>query len=115
MFWILLGILVLIWMERTSNNHIHLLLRQTARWAVASQQDENPLIAVLHANYAVGYLSALREIATDRGIEQVTGIDGLQFQHDIQSIQDQAVKKATQACPSFTPQSPLATLAGNRY
>ena len=36
---------------------IRTLLRQSARWALASQQDKSPLIALLHANYGAGYLS----------------------------------------------------------
>jgi len=114
MLFILIGILVLIWLQNKTTNHIHVLLRQTARWAIASEQDLNPLIAVLHANYAVGYLSALREIATDQEIQDASGIDLLAFQHAVQSIQDQATKKASRECPSFAPRSSLTAIAGNR-
>jgi hypothetical protein len=113
---LLIGMFVLILIERThtQRNHILTLLRQTSRWAIASEQDESPLIAVLHANYAVGYLSALKEIATDMDIEQTTGIDILNFQKRIYTIQDQATRKATKECPTFVPQNPLTIIAGNR-
>lgn len=113
---LLIGILIIIWLERNDNrnSHIHTLIRQTARWAIASEQDKNPLIAVLHANYAVGYLSALKEIATDKEIEKITGLDIIQFQRNIQTIQDKATMNATNQCPSFAPQSPMSKIAGNR-
>ena len=41
------------------------LIRQTARWTAASQQDKSPMISLLHANYGAGYLQALELIAAD--------------------------------------------------
>lgn len=113
---LLLGILLLIWsyQSRKQTSHITTLIRQTARWAVASQQDKNPLIAVLHANYAVGFLSALKQITTDTEIERVTGLDILKFERMIYSIQDSANRKATAECPSFAPPGKLAKIAGDR-
>ena len=35
---------------------VNKLLRQTARWSTAAKQDNNSMIAVLHANYGAGYL-----------------------------------------------------------
>ena len=82
---------------------IETLLRQAARWAIASNQDENPMIAVLHANYAAGYLWALRDIATDNEIESI-GIDLLRFRDEITSVQDRATKKMIGVCPNFGPE-----------
>lgn len=42
--------------------NIKRLVRQTARWATAADQDLNGYIANLHATYAMGYLMAIREI-----------------------------------------------------
>lgn len=50
------------------NKMINTLVRQTSRWATASKQDINILIAVLHANYAAEYLWALKDIASDEEI-----------------------------------------------
>lgn len=43
---------------------IRLLYRQAARYSVASLQDASEVIQVLHANYAMGYLLALKDLAT---------------------------------------------------
>lgn len=88
------------------------LVRQTARWMIAARQDQNPLIAVMHANYATGYWYALRDIATDQAIERATGLDAVVFQRQVQAVQEEATMKALQVCPSFGPQTDLARLAG---
>ena len=60
---------------RGMNKAIEKLVRQSARYATAAQQDASPVIAVLHANYAAAYLYALKDIATDSQIHNATGID----------------------------------------
>src|SRR5207237_6958 len=40
---------------------VQILTRQAARWSTAASQDNNPLIAVLHANYGAGYLWAIHD------------------------------------------------------
>lgn len=76
-----------------------MLLRQTSRWAVASQQDKSPMIAVLHANYAVGYLDALQSFANDCDISDQ--VDLTLFKTKIMHVQDVAVRKAITACPNY--------------
>jgi len=83
--------------EKQTN--IHALVRQIGRWAVASEQDTSPMIAVLHANYAVGYLQALETIATEKEISRFTNLEKLR--NKIYKIQDNAVKKAVQSCPNY--------------
>ncbi len=53
------------------------LIRQIARWTVASQQDTSPMIALLHANYAAGYLQALELITTEQEINQFINLQEL--------------------------------------
>lgn len=89
------------------NERVHLyniirgLVRQTARWSTASIQDKSPLIALLHANYGTGYLSALRDIATSEQIKNATGVDIIKFSKHIIGIQDTATKKVIKICPMF--------------
>lgn len=83
------------------NESIRILLRQAARWAVAAQQDDGPLIAILHANYAAGYLWALLDISTPDEIEHATGIDFHGFKGSIQRIQDNATEQLARKCSLF--------------
>lgn len=85
--------------NKTKIMSIRILARQASRWATAAKQDENAMIAVLHANYGAAYLWALKDIATDNEIEQVIGIDVLQFRNAIIKIQDDATKKMAMLCP----------------
>lgn len=93
------------------------LVRQAARWSSAAKQDESPLIAVLHANYGVGYLGALGELFTPAEVEaaepQVAAVGYKKFSRDIVAIQDIAAKRAVSECPNFAPALDyLALMAG---
>ena len=97
------------------DDNIKNLTRQAARWSLASQQDESPLISLLHANYGAGYLWALKDIASDKEIKNVTNIDILKFKQKITDAQDEATMKVTKACPQFIGDvdTYLAKVAGN--
>lgn len=81
---------------------IKTLYRQCARWSTASTQDENPLIATLHANYAAGYLWALEDLFTSEEISSFSGFDHKKLRSEIQKNQDITTKKITSACPDFS-------------
>tara|TARA_B100001175_G_C19491750_1_gene632980 strand:+ start:1711 stop:2127 length:417 start_codon:yes stop_codon:yes gene_type:complete len=83
------------------NKLIKKLLRQSSRWAVAAHQDKSPIISLLHANYAAGYLWSLKDIASDIEIQNATNIDIINFTEKIVDIQDKSTKKVSHACPQF--------------
>ena len=87
--------------KRFHNKIIKKLVRQTARWATAASQDDNPVIAVLHANYGAGYLWALKDIATKEEIENATNIDMNKFQKNVVDTQDKTNRKLVLLCPDF--------------
>jgi hypothetical protein len=86
---------------RGMNKSIEKLVRQSARYATAAQQDKSPVIAVLHANYGAAYLHALKDIATESQIHNATGIDVKKFKEHIMNVQDMVTKKTTESCPEF--------------
>lgn len=96
-------ILYLIMKNKTRgvNKAIEKLVRQSARYAVAAQQDESPVIALLHANYGAAYLYALKEFATDSQIHNATGIDVRKFKEHVTNVQDMVTKKTSEKCPDF--------------
>tara|TARA_B100001758_G_scaffold195879_1_gene173600 strand:- start:4450 stop:4875 length:426 start_codon:yes stop_codon:yes gene_type:complete len=83
-------------------NNINTLIRQSSRWAVASEQDNSPMIALLHANYAAGYLWALMDIYSSDEIYKATKVNISEFKNIITDIQDKATKKVSNACPNYT-------------
>ena len=86
---------------RGMNKSIEKLVRQSARYATAAQQDASPVIAVLHANYAAAYLYALKDIATDSQIHNATGIDVRKFKEHVTNVQDMVTRKTSEKCPDF--------------
>ena len=95
------------------NKILNNLIRQSARWSVAAEQDKNPMIAVLHANYGAAYLWAADSIATSSQIETATGINYLDFRKKIIDIQKMVTVKMASVCPQFAPEpSALTKIAG---
>ena len=96
-------------MFRTSSSsvpldkQIRILYRQTARYAVASLQDESPVIKSLHANYAMGYLMALKDLATTEQFSRATGDNILSFERKIAAIQDASTVNLVGDCPDLIP------------
>jgi hypothetical protein len=92
--------------------HIKTLLRQAARWTVASKQDKNPIIAMLHANYGAAYLYSMYDIASPEEIVK-SGIDINKFRSEILLTQDEATKNMVKICPDVQPdKSYLTEIAG---
>ncbi len=85
-----------------NSDDINKLLRQTARWVTAAQQDQSPLIATLHANYAAGYLWALKDIADKDQIKRVTGINIDDVEKRVLATQDMTTRKVVKECPRYT-------------
>ena len=77
------------------------LLRQSARYTAAAEQDKNPLIALLHSNYGAAYLFALRDIASDNDIKAIMNVDIHKFAKKVTDIQDKSSKKVSATCPNM--------------
>ena len=79
------------------------LVRQTARWSLAAVQDENPAIAVLHANYGAGYLWAIKDNFTPEEVREYTDIDFMELENDVVGIQDNSNRKLFASCSTLIP------------
>jgi len=98
----ILGLIIMyFWLNTSNYSNMKFisdkLLRQSSRYAIAAKQDESPLISLLHANYAAGYLFALKDILGDYNPD----IDMLKFEAEITKIQDNTTKKVLNICPNF--------------
>jgi hypothetical protein len=98
-------IALLWWMGNSSTSNsdkfvqsVRILYRQCARWAAASQQDSSEIIRVLHANYATGYLWALKDIVSSQEFENITGENFARFEAAIVKVQDTATKMLVGKC-----------------
>jgi hypothetical protein len=103
---ILLLVLVFLMLRKSSSDNdkqIRILYRQTARYAVASLQDDSAVIKTLHANYAMGYLMALKDLATTEQFARATGDNILSFERKIVAIQDASTVNLVGDCPDLIP------------
>jgi hypothetical protein len=116
--YLLAAVLIFFVFSRGSNgvskSTIEKLVRQSARFATAAQQDQTPLVAVLHANYSAGYLWALKDIATPKQIHNATGVDVKKFEEHVTNVQDSVTKRTIKKCPEFAGDVDLylATIGG---
>ena len=81
------------------DNITQILLRQSGRWLVASEQDNSPLISLLHAIYGFGYFMALKEISTENTINKFT--NAKLFEKELNETLDINTKKVVNACPQY--------------
>ena len=86
---------------RRQEDVIKTIIRGSARWASASLQDKSPVIAVLHSNYAAGYLWALKDAFSDMDIQKASGIDMVEFQKKITDVQDKSTLLMIKSCPEY--------------
>jgi hypothetical protein len=100
---IVLVFLVLRPLSSENDKQIRILYRQTARYAVASLQDDSAVIKTLHANYAMGYLMALKDLATTEQFARATGDNLLSFERKIAAIQDASTVNLVGDCPDLIP------------
>jgi hypothetical protein len=105
LFLVLVLVLVVVFrpMSIDSDKQIRILYRQTARYAVASLQDDSAVIKSLHANYAMGYLMALKDLATTEEFAKATGDNLLSFERKIAGIQDASTVNLVGDCPALIP------------
>jgi hypothetical protein len=89
----------------TDSQRVNKLIRQTARWATAADQDTNAYIANLHSTYALGYLMALREIYSDDEISRLSRVDIRKLETQVTQIMDNSLKKLIDICPEGQPKN----------
>jgi hypothetical protein len=107
MLWYLYAVLAVIFIycvfirKPDPTENVKALVKKCAMWATTAQQDTSPYLSVMHANYATGYLSALKDIATPQQIHRATGIDFKNFEGHILNLQDSVNKKVIEKSPDF--------------
>lgn len=106
---ILLFIIIILFFYKKHNNFeesenkdemIKTLIRQASRYSLAAEQDNSPMIAVLHANYGVGYANALLDIVSSEEISKFVNLK--EWKNKLLKIQDDSVKKAIALCPQYS-------------
>ena len=91
-----------------------ILIRQSARYAHAARQDEDILIALLHANYGTGYLWAAKDIFPETMIVKLFNSykEFKEFERGIVKIQDDVNTRAVSGCPTMVSKRDIITMMG---
>lgn len=95
------------WSESSSSaskpvlRRIKSVVAQCVRWNSMAQQDTNPLMQLVHCNYALANAQAARLLFSDRDIEQVTGLDIHELVNYLDECQAYAIKNIGQNCPNI--------------
>ncbi len=115
LFYIVAVLIVGYLLFSSRRNPVKKLVQQAAKWATMAQQDESPIIAMLHANYAVGYLWALKDIARPGDISREAGVDPQKFEEHIINMQSGVTKKVLKQCPEMAGEIDLylSSIAGD--
>jgi hypothetical protein len=98
---IAVAVLFFFFRKKADGSDVVKLVKQSAKWATTAQQDESPLLATLHANYAVGYLWALKDLYGTEEISKQAGVNITQFEEHILNVQDMVTKRVIKKCPEF--------------
>ena len=87
-------------------------VRNSAHWSTAAEQDANPLLGVMHANFAHSYLNIARTLTSDTEVEQSAKINLDEFSRSVSQTQRNAVQKLLAVCPSVRPDGLTAIHTG---
>jgi hypothetical protein len=112
-----LVVIFLFFPKRQNGEQLKKLLKQSAKYATMAQQDGSPLISTLHANYAMGYFLALKDISTPKDVKRFTGVDMDEYETHMTAIRDMATRKVIDRCPQITGDvnNYIAQIAGDDY
>jgi hypothetical protein len=78
-------------------------VQQASKWHTTSKQDSDPLMHLIHSNYALAYAQTARALAPDTAIEKVTGIRLAELLYHLEDDQNNALQALVNACPNIKP------------
>jgi hypothetical protein len=87
-------------------------LREASRWGTIASEEKNPLIAVLHANFALCCAGVATALSDKQRLSRAFDIDVDAMVSDITEVQNTALRALGQACPSVKPRVELARASG---
>lgn len=80
------------------------LVNQATKWHLTAKQDQNPMVAMMHADFALAYITAARKLLPDHDIERITSVKVAELQTFLESDQQQAMERILYTCPYLKPE-----------
>lgn len=107
LYLVLVALVLIIIYKSTRGPDIKKMVQKCAKWATTAQQDASLLTGMTHANYAMGYLLSLKEMATPKEIHRQTGVDFKKFEEHINNVQEMMNQRALKKYPDIEGQADL--------
>jgi len=82
---------------------INRVVQQASKWHTTSKQDIDPLLHLIHSNYALAYAQTARALAPDTLIEKTTGIRLTELLYYLEDDQRAALQSLVNVCPNVKP------------
>lgn len=107
-----------------SNNHtgqysshiqqgVNEIVREASKLGTNSKNNTNPFLSLVQDTEALGMVKALKMIAPDNDINQLTnGVPINEMEKELKNQQSESAKKLLQECSHSIPQNRLSDLAG---
>lgn len=89
--------------NETNEQIVKKLIKKAAELSVSSIKTNNPIESVQKANYAIGYLDAVKDIMPETEITKFTGVDIFKFSSELKRIQSNNLMNMTNKCPELSP------------
>lgn len=88
------------------------ILEQASRWHVLSKQDSNPVLSVVHADYALAYANLLRQMVSEDDLSRLTDTNISEFVYLLEEDQKKAIQGISDQCPHVKPEGTYAINSG---
>lgn len=80
---------------------VKMLVEQATRWNSLAQQDTNPIIQLIHCNYALSYAQVARNLVDNKDIESITGLDIGELCYYMEDCQAYAIQNIGNLAPNI--------------
>jgi hypothetical protein len=86
--------------------------RQATQLYQMSIQDSNPMIALIHVNYALAYLHTIRSYGSPEQVNKLLAMNVQEMIDVIEDIQQKAIQTISQKCPALKTDSAFTITSG---
>ncbi len=87
--------------NRKFMKNIEVLVKQARSWHQTAEQDQNKLVALIHANFAIAYLNSVRQVVSDKEIERITKVNVPELQVMFEATQQQLLEDLGRQYPAL--------------
>ena len=98
---IIIAIFIYITSRGIPHAKVRALVQKSAAYAVQAQQDTAPVQAIVHSTYAGAYLDTLRTMASEREIQQASGVNLKVFEDHINNVHGSVTQKVLEKVPEL--------------